>query len=242
MKTIVISPDYSLPNEIETVHAMLSAGLDYFHVRKPAFSLAALRDYLAEFDAAARDRLVLHVPFATLRQAQRDVKSQRNMKNNSRNESFMQSSACTELIEVSKQVGGFHERDTDFTIEADKRRSRSVHLPFDSAQGTNVRTTPERSRRLSVYNYILLSPIFPSISKANYGKEPNLGELRKNIQQIPTDVYALGGINPSRVAVCQSLGFAGIAMHGHIWQVKSKTEQFERFMEMKELCAPVLSH
>jgi thiamine-phosphate pyrophosphorylase len=234
MKTILISPEHSLPNEIETVHAMLSAGLDYFHVRKPAFSLAALRDYLAEFDSAVRNRLVLHVSFDRLRMKQNGIEN--------KNENVMLSSACTELIEVSKQVGGFHERDTDFTIETDKRRSRSVHLPFGSAQGTNVGTTPERSRRLSVYNYIFLSPIFPSISKANYGTETNLDELRKTVQQIPTHVYALGGIDPSRVAVCQSLGFAGIAMHGYIWQGKTKQEHINRFMEMKELCAPVLSH
>lgn len=57
---IVISPQYSIPNEIVLIHAFFKHGLDYFHVRKYSYTDQEMRDYLAAIDKVYRRRLVLH--------------------------------------------------------------------------------------------------------------------------------------------------------------------------------------
>lgn len=286
MKLIVITPPHSVSDEHSSIHAMLGAGVDYVHVRKPSLSLTALREYLAEFDADVRDRFVLHVPFDSAQGT--NIVEQLPSGND---EYCVSSSAPFDklrvtqktdenhknvMLSLSKHVGGFHERDTEFIIETDKRRSRSVHLPFGSALGANslerlpsgsgkncsssappfdkLRVTQEideneksvmlslskHGQNLDLYNYIFLSPIFPSISKENYGEEPNIEQLKNIVEQIPTDTIALGGIDPSRVAACHELGFAGIACLGHIWNAKTPAERLDRVIEMRELCKTAL--
>ncbi|GAC1375380.1 MAG: thiamine phosphate synthase [Hymenobacter sp.] len=60
MRLIVISPPTAVPHEAHVVDELLAAGLTRFHVRKPGWSLAEMRDYLARIRPAYHARLVLH--------------------------------------------------------------------------------------------------------------------------------------------------------------------------------------
>lgn len=70
------------------------------------------------------------------------------------------------------------------------------------------------------FDYVTLSPIFESISKPGYGGHSFTdGELH---EIMPEDrVVALGGITPQRIDSLKSYNFAGYAMLGSIWDVKS---------------------
>lgn len=85
--------------------------------------------------------------------------------------------------------------------------SRSCHSISELAQTDDV-------------DYMFLSPIFNSISKPGYGSKFSAEELRKASAKglISAEVYALGGVDPSRFAEVEALGFGGAALLGAAWQ------------------------
>ena len=70
------------------------------------------------------------------------------------------------------------------------------------------------------YNYAFLSPIFDSLSKAEYKTGFTNTELEQNLKKAPgsTEVIALGGITPETVEKVKHLPFQGFAALGYIWQ------------------------
>lgn len=66
------------------------------------------------------------------------------------------------------------------------------------------------------YDYVTLSPIFPSISKPGYGGDAFSADDLSRIT--PEDrVVALGGITPERIEQLKRYNFIGYAYLGHIW-------------------------
>lgn len=66
-------------------------------------------------------------------------------------------------------------------------------------------------------DYVTLSPVFPTSSKAGYGPvlgADELGRLCRSVPQVP--VVALGGVGPGRVAPCLAAGAAGVAVMGEV--------------------------
>lgn len=57
---ILISPENDLANELETVHLLFEAGLDYYHFRKPAKNKAEHETYLQQLDPQYYNRIVIH--------------------------------------------------------------------------------------------------------------------------------------------------------------------------------------
>ncbi len=61
MRRIGITPEQTVFREQQRITAWLRSGaVQYFHIRKPQFTEAQLRDYLAAFPADVRERLTLH--------------------------------------------------------------------------------------------------------------------------------------------------------------------------------------
>lgn len=60
MKLIVISPPGSDPREAPALEAMLGAGLERYHVRKPGSTAAEVERWILSLPEAWRGRLVLH--------------------------------------------------------------------------------------------------------------------------------------------------------------------------------------
>ena len=63
-------------------------------------------------------------------------------------------------------------------------------------------------------DYVTLSPIFPSISKPDYGPVLGLAVLREVTAQLP--VLALGGVTAETVSDCLDAGAAGVAVMGAV--------------------------
>lgn len=117
-------------------------------------------------------------------------------------------------------VGGVHERD-DGKPKSNPigyfMRSRAVH-DLAALRGS-----------LDGYDRLLVSPIFPSISKPGHGPTNKLpvAELRAALA-LPrrAEMIALGGIDGSRIAACRDLGFDGVAVLGAIWQANEPLRVF----------------
>ena len=71
-------------------------------------------------------------------------------------------------------------------------------------------------------DYILLSPIFDSISKVSYRSEFNDHQLlRAFLSRSEHNIIALGGVDESKIKLISDLGFAGYAQLGNIWQYQT---------------------
>src|SRR5271157_1801926 len=60
MKIVVVSPPSTDPRERAALEGLWAAGLERYHVRKPAWTAAELEAWLRRLPAAWRPRLILH--------------------------------------------------------------------------------------------------------------------------------------------------------------------------------------
>ena len=88
----------------------------------------------------------------------------------------------------------------------------------------SLHSLAELARHRRRYDYVFLSPIFDSTSKADYRSGFTLAEVQQALvswQQrchYRPRVVALGGITPATLGWVQQAGFAGAAVLGGIWQ------------------------
>ncbi|MDY3528830.1 thiamine phosphate synthase [Riemerella anatipestifer] len=81
----------------------------------------------------------------------------------------------------------------------------------------------EEAESRSLYDYVLLSPVFNSISKSNYeGKSFQL-------HQPLVPVIALGGITKETMLLTPKMGFSGVAVLGSLW---NSSQAFDAFKEL----------
>lgn len=103
---------------------------------------------------------------------------------------------------------GFHinKNLTSYPVDYQGTRTRSCH------------SLDEILRYKSECDYLFLSPIFDSISKADYRSKFSHAELLKASINgvIDNKVIALGGVTLDRIAYLHSLCFGGVAMMGAI--------------------------
>ncbi|WP_066218134.1 thiamine phosphate synthase [Formosa haliotis] len=57
---VLIAPETDIPQEIEILHQLFNAGLQYYHLRKPEKSFDAHAEYLNQIDTAFHNRIVVH--------------------------------------------------------------------------------------------------------------------------------------------------------------------------------------
>lgn len=90
----------------------------------------------------------------------------------------------------------------------------------------------ELNRHRRKYAYVWLSPIFDSISKADYKSRFDLKMIEQRLQLWHTrksyvpQVVALGGINADNIGQIQQTGFAGAALLGSIWQSQNPVQEW----------------
>lgn len=57
---ILIAPEKDVPNEIEILHQLFNAGLQYYHLRKPFKDLDQHTSYLNKVESQYHNRIVIH--------------------------------------------------------------------------------------------------------------------------------------------------------------------------------------
>jgi thiamine-phosphate pyrophosphorylase len=102
-------------------------------------------------------------------------------------------------------------------------RRRPALLPGQTLS-TSFHSLAEINRTRRRYDYVFLSPIFDSISKAGYSSKFDLGDLQRSFQAHAArpdywpPVLALGGIEAQAISQVRQAGFAGAAVLGAVWQ------------------------
>lgn len=99
------------------------------------------------------------------------------------------------------------------------QRSNKVPAGFRGLVSRSCHSLEEVEKYKSECDYLFLSPIYDSISKKGYKSNFSKETLKKAAEQriIDSKVYALGGVNESKVEEIESLGFGGGAMLGCVW-------------------------
>lgn len=194
MKLIVISPEAEDAREHAVLAQLFAAGLTSYHLRKPTWTREQLAAWLRALPVEFHPRIVLHTHHD---------------------------------LAAEFALGGLHEREAG--------RAGPLGLPVGQASAARPTSAPSgralpRSRAvhdvdtlralLDVYDRLLVSPVFASISKADHAPDARLGhdDLRAALA-LPrrTEVFALGGIDASRISACRELGFDGVAVLGAVW-------------------------
>jgi len=77
-------------------------------------------------------------------------------------------------------------------------------------------------------DYVLVSPVFDSISKKEHKANPNL-EVASYQAKVKSKLFALGGINAENANLVFEKGFEGVAILGYIWEnPKQAISNFQR--------------
>ncbi|MFD2785025.1 thiamine phosphate synthase [Hymenobacter rubripertinctus] len=110
-------------------------------------------------------------------------------------------------------VGGLH-------LPAAARASgRRPPLPRGCTLSTALHTLAEVRNLAADYDYVLLSPLFDSLSKAGYASAFELPAVTAVLREVPAaSVVALGGISARTLPLIRPAGFAGAAVLGAVWQ------------------------
>lgn len=120
-------------------------------------------------------------------------------------------------------VGGIHYREAD-------RPPGVIKAPPGLAVSTSFHTLADLGVCRGELDYCFLSPIYSSISKADYPANPDFedrDELAAGLVGSRYPVLALGGVTPDKFAELQELGFAGAALLGGIWQADDPIAAWE---------------
>ena len=202
MKLVVISPEADDPRELDVLAALMAAGLERYHVRKPHWSRERLAAWLAAVPEVWRCRLVLH-----------------------QHHDLAGPFGCA----------GVHSKDgaPDPAPVPGLFRSRACHdlASLEAALGR--------------CDAVLCSPVFPSISKAGYEPSADFRALaerlaRRTAAERRTEVIALGGITPERVARCAEFGFDGVAVLGALWQADDPPRVFAALQQARPVGSAAL--
>jgi thiamine-phosphate pyrophosphorylase len=89
------------------------------------------------------------------------------------------------------------------------------------------------------YNYVLLGTIFDPIS-GKFGPGYSEHSLRAALEKSRQPVIARGGTSVDNIALCNDLGFAGMAFASSIWKAENPVEAFcAVIIRCRELNIPV---
>lgn len=112
-----------------------------------------------------------------------------------------------------------------------RKKDNPIPLSIKTPRSTGVHSIKEFKEKESYYDYLLISPVFESISKIGYRSEENL-----SIQQLNVDLkkkaVALGGITISNIQIAQKMGYSNFAVLGSIWTKKNPLSAFKEMMEI----------
>lgn len=104
--------------------------------------------------------------------------------------------------------------------------SRSRELPPCGRISRSCHSVEEINRLpAGVYDYVTLSPIYPSISKPGYKSSLTIDEWKEQLKCLSDtapEVIALGGVEPKQFEELQKAGFSGAALLGFIYNDEGK--------------------
>lgn len=136
-------------------------------------------------------------------------------------EKYWKKCISTSLI-ITKEfdLGGYH-----FTRDIVQKNEKYNDKILDWLKETNkissvtAHSIEELKKYVGTFNHVVVSPIFPSISKENYSYDWNYEELKiMNYElRMKSQIFAVGGVDVNKINVVKNLNFDGIGLLGAIW-------------------------
>jgi thiamine-phosphate pyrophosphorylase len=120
------------------------------------------------------------------------------------------------------ELGGLH-----LTASQRAAARRRPHLQPGQTLSTSFHSLAEISQHRRRYDYVFLSPMFDSLSKAGYASKFDLPTVQAFLQKLASRpgyrpaVLALGGLDYQTIPLARQVGFEGVAVLGTIWQSAS---------------------
>lgn len=113
--------------------------------------------------------------------------------------------------------------------QKDRNTDLRIHNP--AVQSTSTHSI-EEFNALEDFDYVFLSPVYPSISKPNYTSVENLLESVKNRTNFDTKLIGLGGISPKNISETLKKGFDDVALLGTLWNSTNPLENFKKCQQV----------
>jgi thiamine-phosphate pyrophosphorylase len=114
----------------------------------------------------------------------------------------------------------------------------SAHLPerlrgeaTDGARSTSCHSLECVNSNSSRFEYMLLGPLFSSISKPNYSNPKLREDITRSTSTLQRCV-AVGGVTPESFAKLKELGFLGGAVLGYIWN--NSSPPYQSFLSVRD--------
>src|SRR5690606_19122963 len=112
---------------------------------------------------------------------------------------------------------------------SEEHRHNSLYKSFkDRIISTSVHDIEVFNELNEDWNYVFISPVFPSISKKGYGEKSNiLNDIEKR-NNSNVKLIALGGINDQNISKAFESDIDGVALLGAIWESKEPIKIFKK--------------
>jgi thiamine-phosphate pyrophosphorylase len=213
MKLVLISPEHDDPREIAVLGALLAAGLERYHVRKPHWPAAQLETWLRALPMEWRTRLVLHSHHELVAMLGLGGYHWRDEKGGAAHSTSLGPRACR----------GACPQDALSAL-------RSTRSTFTSRSCHDLATL---RAALGHYDSVFFGPVFSSISKPGHGPRDNFSPTElssllnsRTPNERSTTVLALGGVTVAYLPQIRALGFDGVAVLGAVWQADDPVAAF----------------
>lgn len=210
MEPIVISRPYFFEGEIEELIALFDAGLQSFHIHKPGSDKHDLAKFLGQIPKEYRNRVMLHQD---------------------------------SVLVFQYELGGFHLVDAEQN-EIHRDPKKLAHFVTKMKENgykvtASIHDPKQRFDLPDGLDYILLSPVFDSISKPGYKRNENIWSISGVELTNKAPMIAMGGVRENNAQVALDHGFSGVAVLGSVWNESSPAEAWKR---LRQVCITHATH
>ncbi|PYF77133.1 thiamine phosphate synthase [Pedobacter nutrimenti] len=94
---------------------------------------------------------------------------------------------------------------------------------------TSIHNLAEYERISDLFDYVLLGPVFDSISKKGY-KSIDQSNHPNKLYNKKMNIIGIGGITQSNGKKALEYGFNGLALMGYLWQMERPEENFKQLL------------
>ena len=82
------------------------------------------------------------------------------------------------------------------------------------------------------YDYVILSPVFDSISKKDHKPPFSLSNIQDTLAKTQYKVVGVGGMDEDKIQTAKQMGFYAVGVLGSIWKDDNPEEKLKRIMEL----------
>lgn len=205
MKLVVVGPPFPFAKETKIINELFELGMDYHHVRSPFIELDVQRKFIRQISKAHRNKVIIHQHYDTAEEF--DIRGV-HFPEKVRRQLEAGNEDLEKWLQVKKDNPNFHLSTSYHDLDV----MMHCALPF---------------------NYVMMGPIYESISKDNYTPSFSMGALQRAIGKTKVPVVGVGGMRANNIKRVAEMGASGVATLGYIWKSENPIEAFK---ELKKAC------